>query len=549
MLTYHFYPPGLSGQGISLFAFFILMFLVSSMPMVVNNTPIFLIQWVSMAVFLTFGLLAEMIMVQMGVLVLLLRLKIQKDQLFRLPLNSLLFFTVSFLSGLAYFAMGGKTGIDLIANPQYFWVAAAYPVIHFTLNQILISVIQAALYGRRISFLEKDLIWETVTSLITFPIGLILYILYSEVGILALLFVGVPFVSLSIILHLYYSSEKVIDYLQKASEISHQMAERLDVNEVMELFILKLSDMIPVDYAYILDIKDNGELHSIFRIEHELIKPNDLMPTKKNEGISGLVLDTRKSALFHSKKKWKNIAKEFLPEDAESILCVPIVRSNEVLGVLLLSSTKKRAYEKSQLMIVDILCSHFAIAIENARHYEETKAKSERCALTKLYNYRYIEAKLKEEFSRLQNGSRDLLSLIILDIDHFKKVNDTYGHQSGNEILCELADRLTNLIDTAGIAARYGGEEFIVLMPDTSKEDAIGWAELIRQTIANRPFILKQNIDGRNSSTKVYITASIGVAAAPEDADDSLALIRHADRALYVGAKRAGRNRVAEYVK
>lgn len=124
------------------------------------------------------------------------------------------------------------------------------------------------MYYRKISFLEKDLIWETVTSLITFPIGLILYTLYSEVGILAILFAGVPFVSLSIILHLYYSSKKVNDYLQKASEISLQMAERLDVNEVRELFILKLSDMIPVDYAYIFDIKNNDELHSIFRIEH-----------------------------------------------------------------------------------------------------------------------------------------------------------------------------------------------------------------------------------------------------------------------------------------
>jgi hypothetical protein len=126
MLTYHFYPPDFSGQGISLFAFFILMFFVSSMPMVINNTPIFLIQWVTMAVFLTFGLFAEMIMVQLGILVLLLRLKIQKDQLFRLPLNSLLFFTLSLLSGLAYFAMGGKIGVDLIENPQYFWIAAAY---------------------------------------------------------------------------------------------------------------------------------------------------------------------------------------------------------------------------------------------------------------------------------------------------------------------------------------------------------------------------------------------------------------------------------------
>ncbi|GLB58385.1 sensor domain-containing diguanylate cyclase [Cytobacillus sp. NCCP-133] len=549
LLTYHFFPPQIAGQEVNLFAFFILMFFVSAMPMVINNTPIFLLQWVSMAVFLTFGLFVEMVMVQLGVIILLLKLKVQKDQLFRLPLNSLMFFAVSLASGIAYFAMGGKTGADVIANPEYFWIATSYPVIHFTLNQLLLSIIQYTVYGRKSSFFEKDLVWESVTSLITFPIGLVLYILYLEVGLLALLFVGVPFVSLSIILHLYYSSVKINDYLQKATEIGHQMAERLQVNDVMELFIFKLSEMLPVDHAFILDVMDREQLHLIYRVEKGRKKPLDLPPLRKNEGISGLVWSTRKSALFHSKKEWKSITKEFLPDAAESIICVPIVRSNEVVGVLLLSSNKKQAFEKSQLMIVDILCSHFAIAIENAKHHEETKAISERCALTRLYNYRYIENKLNDEFSRMQMGERELLSLIILDIDHFKQVNDTYGHQSGNEILCELADRLTHLMNKAGIAARYGGEEFVVLMPDTSKGDALDWAELIRQNIANRPFLLKQHIDESGKNLAVHITASIGVASAPEDADDPLALIRHADRALYVGAKRAGRNRVAEYVK
>ncbi|MBT2707643.1 sensor domain-containing diguanylate cyclase [Bacillus sp. ISL-47] len=549
LITYYFFPPQIAGQGINLFAFFILMFFVSVMPMVVNNTPIFLLQWVSMAVFLTFGLLVEMVMVQLAVIILLMKLKLQKHEFFRLPLNSLMFFAVSLASGLAYFAMGGKTGIDVIANPQYFWVAAAYPLIHFTLNQLLLSLIQYTVYGRKSSFFEKDLVWELVTSLITFPIGLVLYILYLEVGLLALLFVGVPFVSLSIILHLYYSSEKINDYLQKAAEIGHQMAERLYVNEVMDLFILKLNEMLPVDNAYILDIVDENALQLIYRVENGQKKELDLKPLKKNEGISGRVWFTRKSALFHSKKEWKSVAKEFLPDGAESIISVPIVRSNEVIGVLLLSSNKKRAYEKSQLMIVDILCSHFAIAIENAKHHEETKAKSERCALTKLYNYRYIENKLSEEFSRMQKGEKDLLSLIILDIDHFKQVNDTYGHQSGNEILCELANRLTNIMGNEGIVARYGGEEFVILLPDANKEAAMKWAELVRQTIANRPFNLRHHMDKSSRSRTVHITASIGVASAPMDADDSLALIRHADRALYIGAKRAGRNRVAEYVK
>jgi len=228
---------------------------------------------------------------------------------------------------------------------------------------------------------------------------------------------------------------------------------------------------------------------------------------------------------------------------------VPIVRNNEVVAVLLLASKQKRAYEKAQLMIVDLLSSYFAVAVENARHYEQTKEDSERCALTKLYNYRYMEKLLIEEYDLLKSGNRKQLSVILLDIDHFKSVNDVYGHQSGNEILCQLADRLVSLIDQTGTVARFGGEEFVIILPDIEKSSALSIAEFVRQTIANRPFILSQHIEDNNKEIAVQITASIGVATAPQDADDAMSLIRHADRALYVGAKRNGRNKVAEYVK
>lgn len=156
---------------------------------------------------------------------------------------------------------------------------------------------------------------------------------------------------------------------------------------------------------------------------------------------------------------------------------------------------------------------------------------------------------LSSEFGKLQKGKRGLLSLILLDIDHFKSVNDTYGHQSGNEILIELAERLRNRIGDIGTVARYGGEEFVLLLPDMMKGDALKLAEQIRLLIANEPFTLLQSMDEEGKQILIDITASIGVATAPQDAEDSLALIRHADRALYVGAKRSGRNRVAEYVK
>jgi diguanylate cyclase (GGDEF)-like protein len=543
--TYQAFPPHFSGQWWDLLAFLTLTSVVAFMPMVINNTPIFLIQWVSLATFLSFGLFIEMIFAQAAVVLLLLGLRVQKEQYFRIPLNLIMFFLVSLLSGVVYYSLGGQTGPTLINDPHAIWLAAVYAVVNYFLNQVIISFYLYFIYKSKESYFGKDFIVETITTFITLPLGFVLYMFYNQQGLLALLIVAIPFASLSIIFKLYYSSEKINEYLQKAAEIGHQMAERLEVDGVIDLFIQKLSEMLPVDYAYIFDVINEDELQLVRRIQCGTGITTETAKIKKNQGISGFVWEKGKGCLYHSKKEWKPYSKGYLPDDAESVLAVPIVRNKKVIGVLLLASKRKRAYEKSQLMIVDILCSYFAVAIDNAKHYELTGTQSERCALTKLYNYRYFEKLLTEEFDKLFHFERKVLSLIILDIDHFKTVNDTYGHQSGNEILCELATRLNNLVGTRGTVARYGGEEFVVLLPEAHKEEAYQMAEMIRQSIANWPFILQQSLDFKQHQVK--ITASIGIATAPEDAEEPLALVRHADRALYVGAKRAGRNRVAEY--
>ncbi|MFB3160724.1 sensor domain-containing diguanylate cyclase [Neobacillus sp. 179-J 1A1 HS] len=543
--TYQAFPPHFSGQWWDLLAFLTLTSVVAFMPMVINNTPIFLIQWVSLATFLSFGLFIEMIFAQAAVVLLLLGLRVQKEQYFRIPLNLIMFFLVSLLSGVVYYSLGGQTGPTLINDPHAIWLAAVYAVVNYCLNQVIISFYLYFIYKSKESYFGKDFIVETITTFITLPLGFVLYMFYNQQGLLALLIVAVPFASLSIIFKLYYSSEKINEYLQKAAEIGHQMAERLEVDGVIDLLIQKLSEMLPVDYAYIFDVISEDELQLVRRIQCGTGITTETAKIKKNQGISGYVWEKRKGCLYHSKKEWKPYSEGYLPGEAESVLAVPIVRNKKVIGVLLLASKRKRAYEKSQLMIVDILCSYFAVAIDNAKHYALTKTQSERCALTKLYNYRYFEKLLTEEFDKLFQFERKVLSLIILDIDHFKSVNDTYGHQSGNEILCELAARLNNLVGSRGTVARYGGEEFVVLLPAAHKEEAYQMAEMVRQAIANWPFTLQHSLDLKQHQVK--ITASIGVATAPEDAEDPLALIRHADRALYVGAKRAGRNRVAEY--
>lgn len=157
--------------------------------------------------------------------------------------------------------------------------------------------------------------------------------------------------------------------------------------------------------------------------------------------------------------------------------------------------------------------------------------------LTGLYNHREFHRLLQAELERSQRYKHPL-SLLMLDIDHFKRVNDTYGHQSGDQVLHILADQLRNGIRKVDYAARYGGEEFIIVLPEMIAPDALLVAERLRQSIAAQPITIAQG-----QVIAITITITIGVAAFPDDADSKDKLIAAADKALYA-AKAAGRNRV-----
>ncbi|WP_433743453.1 sensor domain-containing diguanylate cyclase [Falsibacillus pallidus] len=543
-LTYLYYPPA-EIKPLDMALFLLLAAIITFFPITINGITIFMIQWVTLAALLSFNLFFSILILQLAIILLMFRVGVGKVDIYRLPLNSLMFFLASTISGMIFFAVGGHVG-----DPDIHHVllpAAIHEICYYILNHLLLYV-SRNMIGLKYKFFGADLTWETLAIMMVYPFSIALFFLYKELGVVAIFLLGVPFVSVSLVLRMYNSTEKINDYIQKAVEIGHELTQRLKVDEVLDLFIQKISQNLPVDYAYILSV-EGDKLDLLRRVEMGEQKDNDLIPLKKNQGISGVVWAEGKSVLFNDKSEWSGIANGYMPPNVESVLSVPILRNQETVGVLLLASTRKKAYEKYQLMIVDMLCSYFAVAIENGRHYEETKRNSERCALTNLYNYRYFENLLTNEYEEFNKGNRKEISLIMLDIDHFKVVNDTYGHQSGNEILVEMADRLSKLIGNYGTLARYGGEEFVILLPNVSKEEATSLAETVRLTIANRPFTLHNNLADERKCLMVRITASIGVATAPKDADDALSLIRHADRALYIGAKRAGRNRVAEYVK
>ncbi|MDL2400829.1 PleD family two-component system response regulator [Rhizobium mayense] len=157
-------------------------------------------------------------------------------------------------------------------------------------------------------------------------------------------------------------------------------------------------------------------------------------------------------------------------------------------------------------------------------------------ALTGLNNRRYLDNHLKILFNRSLTRGRPL-SVLITDIDRFKQVNDTYGHDAGDEVLREFAARIRSTVRGADLACRYGGEEFVVVMPDTSPEVSAAVAERLRAVVETMPFTL------RASGVALDVTASFGIASRWETVETPEQLMKHADRALYE-AKNAGRNRV-----
>jgi diguanylate cyclase (GGDEF)-like protein len=214
-----------------------------------------------------------------------------------------------------------------------------------------------------------------------------------------------------------------------------------------------------------------------------------------------------------------------------SFLAVPLVAENERLGAMVLESSQENAYEEHDREVVSILAKQAAMALRSAMFYEEKEALAFRDGLTGLANHRHFQGVLANELARAKRGGQPL-SLALLDLDHFKSLNDAFGHPKGDEVLVALARLLEEEVREIDTAARYGGEEFVLVLVQTSPAGAREVAERIRGRVAGHRFPVDRQV-----------TVSIGLASFPNDAVTKDLLIAKADRALYV-AKRQ-RNRVS----
>lgn len=256
----------------------------------------------------------------------------------------------------------------------------------------------------------------------------------------------------------------------------------------------------------------------------------------RGEGIAGQVLATGQPIIANEGSRDPRFAHR--PDQAEfdpsirSLICVPLTVENQPIGVInLVNKRSARGFDENDLTLLTALASQAARSLENAKLYDQAIRESK----TGLFVPRYFEARVREELI-VSRRYGQTFSVVILDIDFFKKINDTYGHLLGDEVLIKLAQFVRSAMrEGIDVASRFGGEEFALLLPKTDKAGALILAERLRRAVEA----------GMEDKAKGLpkVTVSIGVASYPDDGDDKESLFRRADDALYT-AKRSGRNQV-----
>ena len=231
------------------------------------------------------------------------------------------------------------------------------------------------------------------------------------------------------------------------------------------------------------------------------------------------------------------------PRPPSYAVCIPMIAQGETIGILYLDTGKESsadsrttaALSESQERIIKTLAEHLALTLASLNLREKLKMQAIRDPLTELFNRRYMEESVERELRR--SARRDLpLTVLLVDVDHFKQFNDTYGHEAGDFLLQNLATTFRANLRAEDIACRHGGEEFMLILTETPLAFGMDRADALRQKVAQ----LRLNYRG---STLPQVTISIGVACYPADGDSIDSLLRAADRALYE-AKGNGRDRV-----
>jgi diguanylate cyclase (GGDEF)-like protein len=350
----------------------------------------------------------------------------------------------------------------------------------------------------------------------------------------------------------YEGSRQVLENLGR---IGREVTANLNINNVLHTLVSNLGKLVQVTFVGISVLESNGRLMIRRGVEEGRPMPERRISIDDPNSKAAQCARERREILSESRSGQRSSSHVPGTREMHASWFGPLVVSEELVGVLTIQSTAEHAYAEREQLIFRTLSAYVAVAVANARVYTRLNEQHARLtaveaemrrlattdALTGIPNRRQFISALGQETRRSRRNGRPL-SVIMADVDHFKRVNDTLGHAAGDLVLTRVARVLQNSKRAADTVGRLGGEEFAVLLPETDVAQAAEVADRLRQLIANEQIMWDGNA--------VPITMSFGCAAIrepDEGASESAsieAVLQEADRALYQ-AKNAGRNRTA----
>src|SRR5215475_80808 len=312
-------------------------------------------------------------------------------------------------------------------------------------------------------------------------------------------------------------------------DVAKALTSSLNLDSILQTIMEKVAEYFRPDTWSLLMVDEaHDELYFAIAVgdKAEALKNVRL---KVGEGIAGwvakhgearVVPDVRSDPYFASRvddaTKWQT----------RSVICVPLRSKLRVLGVIQLVNVDMERFKAAELFFLQSLCDYAAIAIENAKWVEKIQELTITDDCTGLYNARHLYKTLETEVYRSARFGYEF-SVLFIDLDHFKQVNDTHGHLIGSKLLAEIGYLVKAQLRLIDFASRYGGDEFVVLLPQTGKDQALVVAKRLRDGLRATTFC-------RDEGLHLNVRASIGLATYPHDARSAHDVIRQADGMMYM---------------
>jgi diguanylate cyclase (GGDEF)-like protein len=322
-------------------------------------------------------------------------------------------------------------------------------------------------------------------------------------------------------------------------DVAKALTSSLNLDSILQTIMEKVAEYFRPDNWSLLMVDDSAEELYFAIAVGDAADALRSVRLKIGEGIAGWVAKNGEPLIVpdvYTDERFAKRIDEMTRWRTRSIICIPLKAKHRVLGVIQLINVDMTGFGDNDLFFLQAICDYAAIAIDNARSVEKIQELTITDDCTGLYNARHLYKTLEAEVYRSARFGYEF-TVLFIDLDHFKQVNDTWGHLAGSKLLAEIGFAIKSHLRLIDFAFRYGGDEFVILLPQTDKHQALNVARRLLQSFRSSEFLKEEGIN-------VNVRASLGVASYPGDAKSVHEIIRQADEMMYL-VKNSTRDNIA----